>query len=201
MTIVLTKMWTCALVRIATFFYAFFMGLFSIIFPVWFREHVGSTTILLGDFSPRVFFYGQATSYAVQKCCPFLPKRNTWPKNHFLRCPKRSLLDHQKKDNSLGQPYPVLFYQTFGQGRAVQKCCPFLFQSKNTATTDVGTPGTSITHVDVAAISAAARRQQAWHLLDSTHQQQPELAFDDRAKCGCPVASSNRVDRGVGGPR
>ena len=53
----------------------------------------------------------------------FFGKKRQLKKYHFLRCPKRSLLDHQLLDNSFGQPHPVFFFRTFGQGRAVQEEC------------------------------------------------------------------------------
>ena len=134
----------------------------------------------------------------------FCQKETTDKKKHLFRCPERSLSDHQLLDNSFGQPHPIIFCRTFGQGRAVQKCCPFLLLTWNFLEISppqmTHTPDTTIIHVEVAAISAAARRQLAWYLLDSTHHHQPGLSFDRGARCGCLVAS-NRVGRGVGCPR
>ena len=60
------------------------------------------------------------------KMLSFFGKKGQLTKIPLLPLSKRSLLDHQLLDDSFGQPHPGLFCRTFGQGRAVQKCCPFL---------------------------------------------------------------------------
>ena len=78
---------------------------------------VNKTSTTRSDFSLRPLLM------LSQNVVLFCQKGTTDKKN--TSCPKRSLLDQQKRDNTFGQPHPVLFYRPFGQIWAVLKCHPF----------------------------------------------------------------------------